>query len=74
MSKRGDIRRRDQARFKYLAEHFIAADFEYETGDGKITALIIEMPRHAQIGADLRMTIDAALDARESTVTPTLRT
>lgn len=56
--------KRDAERYRWMAEHFLGADFEWgrcEDGYGGIPALVIEIPETAKVWGCLDLTIDDQL-------------
>lgn len=50
----------DAKRLDYLQSHMYGADFEY--GTPAISVLLFRLPRDVRVGADVRKTIDAAIE------------
>lgn len=54
----------DAARMTWIQNNILCADFEYYQGEKFVTALCIEWPERAGISANLRASIDAAMQAK----------
>ena len=53
--------RKDAERFAWLDKQLLCADFYY--GEDRVPVLVFSWPRHVGIGGNLRMNVDAAIDA-----------